>query len=839
MQERIGHVVLLKTKTVVIFLGALAVLVLGSVAANASELVEFEGADDIGQIVVDDSTGRIFTYDNRTDDVRVYENDGTAVGAIPGRSPQFARSGRVIVDNKIVDAGSLAVLHTIPASDYPVAISGTHVLSFGFPELVLTDLMTFQETSRTFTDSFDVPLLSDASPFHVFLPSDGEVLHLDFATNPPSEIGRHDAYAAYLLSPDGSEMYGGKEVATGELLRAFTLDGSAPPRTITGDAEPTDYLTSIPGSPYLLGVRPGEIFGVDPSGAAEEVVYVFEPPPTTVFPGPPGVLWFGGSSAPGGRLFRFDTGPQVLDPSPRLPEKGLDPSVTFETRWFSQPVSASTSGGQLPVTRQGMSIKVDIEDLAPGMHEIVVSFADGTMASYELEVRSAAPRSTGSLRLEVNEVGATDLVVRVSCWHPGPSGSVELVEVDYSLQGQVEFDYRDDGQCRLTVLGAGGAAVSMGPYLGSDVVDYLLRSLNLDDRGDFSLGVVVRAAAEQAVWVAVVRNGSQVGTSNVVVICNGNEQAHAIPYGEIWKIPLPAGSECAIGSDVPGPGLGAYFYRFDGETGGAQRLDFNPIYLNSGVSLVEVIDIYPSPLTSSEAFVWQQFHDLLGRPPTGAEYQSWTSQLDGGLTRAGLVTALIDSEEYSGIVAPVVRLYFAYFDRLPDTAGLSFWIEQRRSGWSLARIASFFGDSPEFERTYGATSDGQFVDLVYTNVLGRSPDAAGRSYWVGRLGAGLSRGALMVGFSESPEYRSITESRVSVTAVYLGLLRRAPDAGGLAYWMSQYELHGGLTALIDGVIFSPEYSSRFDYIGVLEADRKARSEANMLGLVRGRVSVFE
>lgn len=97
----------------------------------------------------------------------------------------------------------------------------------------------------------------------------------------------------------------------------------------------------------------------------------------------------------------------------------------------------------------------------------------------------------------------------------------------------------------------------------------------------------------------------------------------------------------------------------------------------------------------------------------------------------------------------------------------------------------------------------------------------------------------MVGFSESPEYRSITESRVSVTAVYLGLLRRAPDAGGLAYWMSQYELHGGLTALIDGVIFSPEYSSRFDYIGVLEADRKARSEANMLGLVRGRVSVFE
>ena len=53
---------------------------------------------------------------------------------------------------------------------------------------------------------------------------------------------------------------------------------------------------------------------------------------------------------------------------------------------------------------------------------------------------------------------------------------------------------------------------------------------------------------------------------------------------------------------------------------------------------------------------------------------------------------------------------------------------------------------------YGALDDGQFVDQIYANVLERAPDPGGKAHWTGVLGTGVSRGEVMVGFSESPEF---------------------------------------------------------------------------------------
>ena len=52
----------------------------------------------------------------------------------------------------------------------------------------------------------------------------------------------------------------------------------------------------------------------------------------------------------------------------------------------------------------------------------------------------------------------------------------------------------------------------------------------------------------------------------------------------------------------------------------------------------------------------------------------------------------------------------------------------------------------------GSLSNGQFVQQVYGNVLDRAPDAAGLAYWTDRLSRGMTRGQLMIGFSESPEF---------------------------------------------------------------------------------------
>jgi hypothetical protein len=97
------------------------------------------------------------------------------------------------------------------------------------------------------------------------------------------------------------------------------------------------------------------------------------------------------------------------------------------------------------------------------------------------------------------------------------------------------------------------------------------------------------------------------------------------------------------------------------------------------------------------------------------------------------------------------RLYMAALDRTPDSAGLANWMSVIRSGVDLDHVANGFVNSTEFQQKYGDLDDGGYVTQLYNNVLGRDPDAAGYSNWVGSLQAGATREHVLVGFSESAE----------------------------------------------------------------------------------------
>lgn len=114
----------------------------------------------------------------------------------------------------------------------------------------------------------------------------------------------------------------------------------------------------------------------------------------------------------------------------------------------------------------------------------------------------------------------------------------------------------------------------------------------------------------------------------------------------------------------------------------------------------------------------------------------------------------------NGPTGTVYRLYRAYFLREPDAAGFEFWLSRYRAGQSLTSIADAFAQSREFRGAYGSVADRDFVSLVYRNVLGRTPDRAGYDYWVVKLVTGLSRGSLMINFSDSAEFRSRTADGV-------------------------------------------------------------------------------
>lgn len=248
-----------------------------------------------------------------------------------------------------------------------------------------------------------------------------------------------------------------------------------------------------------------------------------------------------------------------------------------------------------------------------------------------------------------------------------------------------------------------------------------------------------------------------------------------------------------------------------------QAVTITASYTEGGVTRtatynVSVIDVPGTPLTDDTEFVKQVCRDFLNREIDAGGLAYWTGQLAGGsLTRAAVVEQFLLSPEFSQRISPVVRLYFAYFLRLPDYTGLMYWVNSYTQGTPLNDISSAFAGSTEFQQMYGALSNAQFVQLVYQNVLGRAPDAGGLAYWTGELDSGrATRGQVMTGFSESAEYAQLKANPVYVSMVYIGLLRRAPDQSGFDYWTARMDQGNSGQELIGQFLASTEYANRFN-----------------------------
>jgi len=107
--------------------------------------------------------------------------------------------------------------------------------------------------------------------------------------------------------------------------------------------------------------------------------------------------------------------------------------------------------------------------------------------------------------------------------------------------------------------------------------------------------------------------------------------------------------------------------------------------------------------------------------------------------------------DINGDAGQAYRLYQAAFDRTPDVGGLSYWIHHIDAGESLRDAAAYFASSPEFLNTYGPLDNQHYAAQLYSNVLHRAPDAGGLQFWVDSLDHGMSRAEVLVGFSESAE----------------------------------------------------------------------------------------
>ena len=211
-----------------------------------------------------------------------------------------------------------------------------------------------------------------------------------------------------------------------------------------------------------------------------------------------------------------------------------------------------------------------------------------------------------------------------------------------------------------------------------------------------------------------------------------------------------------------------------------------------------------TPFVSSASAVTAGYKDFFNRPATVAELNKGVAALNT-TSVSRYLASLSQLPAYQNRMGGLTRSYQAYFLRDPDKSGLDYWFAKVNAGWSTARVSDFFATSSEFTTRYGSLDNGAFVDLIYKNVLGRPADDAGRAYWVNQLDtARKTRGQVMVGYSDSNEFKTATAARVNVIITTYALLRRPP---------TETELLAGMTmapdALVASIVSTPEYINRF------------------------------
>ncbi len=115
---------------------------------------------------------------------------------------------------------------------------------------------------------------------------------------------------------------------------------------------------------------------------------------------------------------------------------------------------------------------------------------------------------------------------------------------------------------------------------------------------------------------------------------------------------------------------------------------------------------------------------------------------------------LTDSPRYFEVTdGPVLRLYRAFFNRDADVAGARYWIDLHRGDTTLEDLAWGFSNSEEFTDRYGSDlSNSEFLTILYSNILGRTPDTAGFDYWLGEMNNGLGKDGVVRWITANAEF---------------------------------------------------------------------------------------
>lgn len=212
-------------------------------------------------------------------------------------------------------------------------------------------------------------------------------------------------------------------------------------------------------------------------------------------------------------------------------------------------------------------------------------------------------------------------------------------------------------------------------------------------------------------------------------------------------------------------------------------------------------DIVPVPLSGSANGVAWEFTGqvvsatrLLDQMYADTRFESSADFYLGQISNAQTMAPFGDGK---GLVASTLQ----DGDLLPPLAqclGTPFQCIFERVGLA----ATAWAITAENQENLFTSSTATFVNQLYVDLLGRQADPGGLSFWTSQINNNLeTRGQAALGFFLAPEFQAASSL---VTNCYLGILTRDPDMGGWLGWTSA--VRSGLTPLgmVTAFLNSPE-----------------------------------
>lgn len=292
-----------------------------------------------------------------------------------------------------------------------------------------------------------------------------------------------------------------------------------------------------------------------------------------------------------------------------------------------------------------------------------------------------------------------------------------------------------------------------------------------------------------------------------------------------------------------------------GEALGLQRF----LEAARGRALEQAVSDFLASAEGRASFVREQYATLLGRPANPAEVAFWSAAFPQGTTPEQVIALLLASPEFfqrqggtdagwlDGVHArllgrardpgsqplltalangtPRVQVaalvlgspeyrdrllrttYSTFLGRDADAAALAFWrqvLAQPGTTSPRDRLLAGVLASAEYFRTSGNTLAG-WVESLYSRLLGRGVDEAGRAFWRERVLAGTAADRLVV-------TQLVVGSRERrgqlVRSHYATFLGRSAGPAEAEFWLTALPAPASLVAVLAAIVSAPEYGAR-------------------------------